>query len=98
MILFSIAAHVEHAKAADDDRRDPAVREAQAAKQEAKRGRLTNNADAAQREKNKYARCEALSGDDREYCIRRMNGEGTVTGSVESGGLYRELRVPVPAQ
>jgi len=27
-----------------------------------------------------------------------MNGEGTISGSVESGGFYRELRTPVPAK
>jgi hypothetical protein len=27
-----------------------------------------------------------------------MNGEGIVTGSAESGGIYRELRVTVPAE
>ena len=30
--------------------------------------------------------------------LRRMHGEGTVSGSVESGGIYRELRTTVPAQ
>ena len=92
-LLFAVAA-----SAADNDGRDPAVREAQAARQEMQQGTLKNNADAEQRERNRYARCDYLKGDDREYCIRRMNGEGTVTGSVESGGLTRELRVIVPAQ
>ena len=98
MMLFSLATHVEKAKAADNDKRDPAVREAQAARQEARQGKLQDNADEAQRERNKYARCDYLKGDDREYCVRRMDGEGTVSGSVEGGGLYRELRVIVPAE
>jgi hypothetical protein len=85
------------AGAADTDKRDPAVREAQAAKLEAKRGGLTD-AGEAQLKQNRYARCDAHQGDDKEYCIRRMNGEGTVSGSVEGGGLYRELRVTVPAK
>ena len=83
---------------ADNDRRDPAVHEAQAARQEARHGRLKDNATPAERERNKYARCEALQGDDREYCIRRMNGEGIVTGSYEGGGILRELTVTVPAE
>jgi len=98
MMLFSLATHVDKAKAADNDKRDPAVHEAQAARQEARQGKLKDNADETQREANKYARCDYLKGDDREYCIRRMNGEGTVTGSVEGGGLSRELRVIVPAE
>lgn len=98
VLLLSIVIHVNHARAADDDRRDPATREAQAARQEERQGKLKNNADAEQRERNKYTRCDMLSGDDRGYCIRRMNGEGTVTGSVESGGITRELTVVVPAK
>jgi hypothetical protein len=84
--------------AADADKRDPAVREEQAARQEAKQGRLENNADREQREQNKYVRCDYLQGEDRAFCIRRMDGEGTVSGSVEGGGIVRELRVNVPAK
>ena len=98
VLLLSIVIHVNHARAADDDKRDPAVREAQAARQEAQQGRLKDNADSEERERNKYARCGYLQGDDRDYCIRRMNGEGTVTGNVESGGISRELTVTVPAR
>jgi hypothetical protein len=76
---------------------DPARREAGAARDEARRGELARGENAAEFERNKYSRCESLSGDEREYCVRRMNGEGTVSGSVEGGGLYRELRVVVPA-
>jgi hypothetical protein len=87
------------AKAWDDPRRDPVVHEAQAARQEARQGRLKDNADEAQRERNRYARCDVhKSGEDREFCIRRMNGEGIITGSAESGGIYRELTVIVPAE
>jgi hypothetical protein len=76
------------------DGRDPAVREAQAAQQEARRGRLQDET-PAQLERNRYIRCEGLPAPDREYCVRRMNGEGTISGSVEGGGITRELRVPV---
>ena len=48
----------------------------------------------AVRDANKFARCDYHKDpNDREYCIRRMKGEGTVSGSVEGGGLIRELRV-----
>jgi len=70
-------------------------REAGAALQEARSGKL---ADAnTSFESNKVARCAYLKGDDKEYCVRRMNGEGTTSGSVEGGGILRELIVTVPA-
>jgi hypothetical protein len=47
-------------------------------------------------------RCEALAGDDRAACVARMNGEGTISGSVAGGGILRELVtsevVPSPPQ
>ena len=71
------------------------IREAGAALQEARGGKL---ADAnTSFESNKIARCGYLKGDDKEYCVRRMNGEGTTSGSVQGGGILRELTVTVPA-
>ena len=68
------------------------LREAGAAAQERPKGNLSDASDA-----NKYARCDYHKNpEDREFCIRRMNGEGTVTGSVDGGGLLRELRVVTP--
>ena len=72
------------------------LREAAAALQEAKRGRLVDSQSAY--EQNQLARCDRLAGGDRDDCLRRMKGEGTVSGSVEGGGIYRELRTTVPAQ
>lgn len=69
------------------------LREAGAALQAAKGGGLTD--DEAQFERNRLARCARQPPEDRGYCIRRMNGEGTISGSVESGGIYRELVTPV---
>lgn len=40
---------------------------------------------------NALRRCEALPDTERKDCIARMNGHGTVSGSVEGGGVYREL-------
>ena len=71
------------------------IREAGAALQEARGGKL---ADAnTSFESNRIARCSYLKGDDKEYCVRRMNGEGTTSGSVQGGGILRELTVTVPA-
>lgn len=72
------------------------MREAGAALQAAKRGRLGDDSGAY--EKNRLIRCEALPAGDRDDCVRRMHGEGTVKGSAEEGGTYRELRTTVPAQ
>ena len=79
----------------DADQRKACLREAGAARVEAKKGGLS---DSAQYQQNLTARCNYLPAGDREDCERRMRGEGTVTGSVEGGGIYRELRtiVPVP--
>jgi hypothetical protein len=72
------------------------LQEAGAALQERRQGKLANP-EVADYDRNRLARCDAQQGFDRELCIRRMNGEGTVTGSVKGGGLYRELVVTVPA-
>ena len=77
--------------------RTTCLREAGAALQEAKRGRLDDGG-ARQYEQNRVMRCNAQPPEDREDCLRRMHGEGVTTGSVEEGGVYRELvrRVPAP--
>lgn len=72
------------------------LREAGAALQQAKRGSIGDGQSAF--EQNRLIRCDRLAGGDREDCLRRMHGEGTVSGSVEGGGIYRELRTTVPAQ
>ena len=71
------------------------LKEAGAARQEARRGGLT---ESSEYERNKMARCDLQPANDRQDCIRRMNGEGTISGSVEGGGIYRELRTTVPAK
>lgn len=76
--------------------RHTCLREAGAALQEAGRGRLADPQTAF--EQNKFARCDYHKNPaDREYCERRMRGEGTTSGSVEGGGILRELTVIVPA-
>jgi len=77
--------------------KDPALREEGAARQEAKRGKLGDP--STEFEQNKLARCALhRSAEDKDLCERRMRGEGTTTGSVEGGGIYRELRTIVPAE
>ena len=73
------------------------LREAGAALQEASKGGATGKGQS-QYERNRLLRCESLPVPDREDCVRRMSGEGTVSGSAQSGGIYRELRTTVPAK
>ena len=42
-------------------------------------------------EANAFKRCEPLPEPDRRDCVARMKGEGTTSGSVATGGIYREL-------
>lgn len=63
------------------------LKEAGAALAEARRGGLTPAGP------NATQRCGALDGEERAACIARMSGAGVVRGSVEAGGLYRELTV-----
>ena len=57
---------------------------------------------AEQLQRNAMMRCDALTGDQRTACIGRIQGEGTVSGSVAGGGVLREIvtteRVPAEPQ
>jgi hypothetical protein len=55
--------------------------------------------------RNALKRCEPLPESDRRDCVARMQGQGTTTGTVAGGGIYRELvtreteaAVPTPAE
>lgn len=71
------------------------LREAGAAQQEFQRGNLRDTGDYAS---NASKRCAALPAVEKADCERRAMGEGSVSGSVGSGGVVRELVTPVPAQ
>ena len=64
------------------------LKEAGAAYQEARRGRL-GNAPAQDLARNATQRCNAQPPADREACIQRILGAGSAEGSVEGGGLLR---------
>jgi hypothetical protein len=70
------------------------LREAGAAKQESQSGKLSDSGDYRS---NASKRCETLPADQKSDCERRAMGEGSVSGSVGSGGVVRELVTPVPA-
>ena len=75
--------------------RDTCLREAEAAFAEAKRGRLDDG--NTQFELNALKRCAALPVGDRPACVARMQGQGTTSGSVAGGGIYREIVTAEPA-
>jgi hypothetical protein len=70
------------------------LKEAGAARQEAQRGNLRDTGDYRG---NASKRCDTLPADQKADCERRSMGEGSVSGSVGSGGVVRELVTPVPA-
>ena len=41
--------------------------------------------------RNALRRCEPLPDSQRTDCMARMSGRGTTSGSVDGGGIYREL-------
>ena len=70
------------------------LREAGAARQESQRGNLRDSGDYSS---NASKRCDTLPPEQKADCERRTMGEGSVSGSVGSGGVVRELVTPVPA-
>lgn len=69
--------------------RDTCLKEAGAARDAAKKGQLDEGGAAYRR--NAKARCDALTGDEAKDCLARMDGKGTISGTPEAGGIYREL-------
>jgi hypothetical protein len=74
--------------------RGTCLKEAGAARDEARRGQLTDNSDAEQQ--NAVARCNGLPESDRTDCVARVRN-GIVSGSSRSGGVFRETVTTVPA-
>jgi uncharacterized membrane protein len=57
----------------------------------ASREPVTIDPDPGRYARNALKRCEALQEPDRADCVARMQGQGTTSGSVAGGGIYREL-------
>ncbi|MCH8619598.1 hypothetical protein [Undibacterium sp. TS12] len=74
--------------------KETCLREAGAALQQSRSNGLTTESED-QLQRNRERRCEAHPPAEREYCLQRMRGEGTQSGSAERGGILRELVVPV---
>ena len=73
---------------ASNQDRATCLKEAGAARDEARRGQL-NDGDAKYR-RNAKIRCEVLTGDEARDCLARMKGQGSISGSAEDGGILRE--------
>ena len=76
------------------------LKEAGAAYAEAKHGGLKVTGDTGgkgARAANATQRCIGLPADDAKACMDRMQGEGSISGSVASGGILRELVTVEPA-
>ena len=72
--------------------RDTCLREARNARADKQRGVLDNGATY---QANARARCEVLQGEEKAACEARMMGYGNVSGSVEGGGVLREVETVV---
>lgn len=73
------------------------LKEAAAAYADARRGRLASDgSDKSQYAANAAKRCEVQKGEQRDLCLRRVAGEGTVSGSVAQGGTLDELVTTTP--
>ena len=71
------------------------LKEAGAAREEAKRGNLDVQNEHYRR--NALERCKALPTDEAKDCRLRIMGAGTTSGSVRDGGVLRELVTVEPA-
>lgn len=72
------------------------LREADAAYAQARRADLDDG--AVDYARNAMLRCERLPTDERQACVARMQGAGTLSGSAAAGGIYRERVTTKPAQ
>lgn len=71
------------------------LREAGAALQAARHGELSSGDEHLKQ--NAEERCKVFAPADRSDCLARVRGEGSVSGSVEGGGILRETVTVVPA-
>jgi hypothetical protein len=89
---------------AKPENRAACLEDAMVAYREARRGALGDGVvvNATELQANQLRRCDALkTAADKDDCLARMRGQGTTSGSIEGGGIYRELVTrtvgPVPA-
>lgn len=78
--------------------RETCLKEAGAALAEARKGRLDNGEAKPSLNANALERCKVVPAADRTACERMARGEGKVSGSVEGGGVIKELVTIVPGK
>jgi len=76
--------------------RTACLREAGAARDEARRGRLDDRQNGRYQQ-NALERCKRLPASQQQDCLTQMNAPSRTSGSVEGGGVLRETVIPVPA-
>lgn len=69
------------------------LRNSAAAQAEKRRGTLDNN--GANFDANAMQRCHVLTGEDRAACQARVVGLGSATGSVQGGGVLKQVETVV---
>lgn len=77
--------------------RSACLKEAGAARDEARRSRLGNADEARALRDNALQRCKSVRPEDRDGCERMARGEGTASGTAAGGGVLKELRTVEPA-
>lgn len=77
------------ARVRDHDARQNCLSEASTAY--ARTRPTASDEDPATLARNAQRRCAPLPEADRKDCLARMQGQGTTSGSVGGGGIYREL-------
>ena len=77
--------------------RSACLKEAGAARDEARRSRLGNAEEARALRDNALQRCKSVRAEDRDGCERMARGEGTASGTAAGGGVLKELRTVEPA-
>ena len=75
--------------------RSTCLKEAGAARAEARRQGLDNGETAAQLRANALQRCQRVTDDDRAACERMVLGGGQRSGSVAAGGVLMQITTPV---
>lgn len=71
--------------------RETCLKEAEGARAEARRGQLRNQEDPRTLEQNARRRCQDLPAERRADCERMARDDAKISGSVESGGVLKEI-------
>ena len=74
--------------------RSTCLKEAGAARNEARRRQLDNGESPDQLRANALLRCQRVATDDRAACARLVQGGGQRSGSVAGGGVLMQITTP----